>query len=415
MHSPQVAASEGYDVEAIRADFPILSREVYGKPLVYFDNGASAQKPKTVIDAIAEAYSNEYANVHRGLHFLSNLATDKFEAARETVRRFLNAPSVDNVIFTRSSTEAINLVAHSYGGMVLEEGDEVIISILEHHSNIVPWHFLREQRGVVIKWVPVDEDGNFLMEEFEKLLTDKTKIVAITQMSNAIGTIVPVKDVIKKAHAAGAKVLVDASQSAVHMPIDVQDLDVDFLAITGHKLYGPSGIGALYGKAELLDAMPPFMGGGEMIKDVTLDGVSYGEAPHKFEAGTPPIVQAIGLGVALDYMDSIGRDKIAAHEETLRAYAHEKLGAINALRIFGNARDKGAIISFELEGIHAHDVSMVIDRAGVAVRAGTHCAQPLMSRYGVTSTCRASFGLYNTKAEIDILAEALDKAREFFS
>ena len=415
MHSPQVAASEGYDVEAIRVDFPILSREVYGKPLVYFDNGASAQKPKVVIDAIAEAYSNEYANVHRGLHFLSNLATDKFEAARETVRRFLNAPSVDNVIFTRSSTEAINLVAHSYGGMVLEEGDEVIISILEHHSNIVPWHFLREQRGVVIKWAPVDEDGNFLMEEFEKLLTDKTKIVAITQMSNAIGTIVPVKDVIKKAHAAGAKVLVDASQSAVHMPIDVQDLDVDFLAITGHKLYGPSGIGALYGKAELLDAMPPFMGGGEMIKDVTLDAVSYGEAPHKFEAGTPPIVQAIGLGVALDYMDSIGRDKIAAHEETLRAYAHEKLGAINALRIFGTARDKGAIISFELEGIHAHDVSMVIDRAGVAVRAGTHCAQPLMSRYGVTSTCRASFGLYNTKAEIDILAQALDKARDFFS
>nr|WP_321482943.1 cysteine desulfurase [uncultured Cohaesibacter sp.] len=415
MHSPQMAASNGYDVEAIRADFPILSREVYGKPLVYFDNGASAQKPQVVIDAIAQAYSNEYANVHRGLHFLSNLATDKFEAARETVRRFLNAPSIDNVIFTRSSTEALNLVAHSYGGMVLEEGDEVIISILEHHSNIVPWHFLREQRGVVIKWAPVDEEGNFLMEEFEKLLTEKTKIVAITQMSNAIGTIVPVKDVIKKAHAAGAKVLVDASQSAVHMPIDVQDLDVDFLAITGHKLYGPSGIGALYGKAELLDAMPPYMGGGEMIKDVTLDGVTYGEAPHKFEAGTPPIVQAIGLGVALDYMDTIGRDKIAAHEETLRAYAHERLGAINALRIFGKAKDKGAIISFELEGIHAHDVSMVIDRAGVAVRAGTHCAQPLMTRYGVTSTCRASFGLYNTKAEIDILAEALGKARAFFS
>nr|WP_319414582.1 cysteine desulfurase [uncultured Cohaesibacter sp.] len=415
MHSPQLAGDEIYDVEAIRADFPILTSEVYGKPLVYFDNGASAQKPQVVIDAISKAYSSEYANVHRGLHYLSNLATDHFEAARETVRRFLNAPSVDNVIFTRSSTEAINLVAHSYGGMVLKEGDEVIISILEHHSNIVPWNFLREQRGVVIKWAPVDDDGNFLMEEFEKLLTEKTKIVAITQMSNAIGTIVPVKDVIAKAHAAGAKVLVDASQSAVHMPLDVQDLDVDFLAITGHKLYGPSGIGALYGKAELLDAMPPFMGGGEMIKDVTLDGVTYGVAPHKFEAGTPPIVQAIGLGVALDYMDKIGREKIAAHEETLRAYAHEKLGSINALRIIGQAKRKGAIVSFALDGIHAHDVSMVIDRSGVAVRAGTHCAQPLLTRFGVTSTCRASFGLYNTKAEIDILADALVKARSFFS
>nr|WP_321459257.1 cysteine desulfurase [uncultured Cohaesibacter sp.] len=415
MHSPQLAGDEIYDVEAIRADFPILASEVYGKPLVYFDNGASAQKPQVVIDAISKAYSSEYANVHRGLHYLSNLATDHFEAARETVRRFLNAPSVDNVIFTRSSTEAINLVAHSYGGMVLKEGDEVIISILEHHSNIVPWNFLREQRGVVIKWAPVDDDGNFLMEEFEKLLTEKTKIVAITQMSNAIGTIVPVKDVIAKAHAAGAKVLVDASQSAVHMPLDVQDLDVDFLAITGHKLYGPSGIGALYGKAELLDAMPPFMGGGEMIKDVTLDGVTYGVAPHKFEAGTPPIVQAIGLGVALDYMDKIGREKIAAHEETLRAYAHEKLGSINALRIIGQAKRKGAIVSFALDGIHAHDVSMVIDRSGVAVRAGTHCAQPLLTRFGVTSTCRASFGLYNTKAEIDILADALVKARSFFS
>nr|WP_319388983.1 cysteine desulfurase [uncultured Cohaesibacter sp.] len=413
--SLQQAADQHYDVETIRADFPILSREVYGKPLVYLDNGASAQKPKVVIDAISDAYSNDYANVHRGLHFLSNLATDKFEAARETVRRFLNAPSVDNIIFTRSSTEAINLVASSYGGMVLGEGDEVIISILEHHSNIVPWNFLRERLGVVIKWAPVDDDGNFLMDEFEKLLTEKTKVVAITQMSNAIGTIVPVKEVIRKAHAAGAKVLVDASQSAVHMPVDVQDLDVDFLAITGHKLYGPSGIGALYAKGELLDAMPPFMGGGEMIKDVTLDGVTYGVAPHKFEAGTPPIVQAIGLGVALDYIDSIGRERIVAHEESLRAYAHDKLGSINSLRILGQAREKGAIVSFALDGIHAHDVSMVIDRSGVAVRAGTHCAQPLLTRYGVTSTCRASFGLYNTKAEIDVLADALVKARSFFS
>ncbi len=415
MQSPIQAPVADYDIDAIRADFPILSREVYGKPLVYLDNGASAQKPQAVIDAVTRCYSEEYANVHRGLHFLSNTATDNFEAARETVRRFLNAPSVDNVIFTRSSTEAINLVAQSYGSMVLKEGDEIILSIMEHHSNIVPWNFFRERLGVVIKWAPVDDDGNFLMEEFEALLSERTKIVAITQMSNALGTIVPVKDVIEKAHAAGAKVLVDGSQSAVHMPIDVQDLDVDFFAMTGHKLYGPSGIGVLYGKPELLDAMPPYMGGGEMIKDVTVDGVTYGVPPHKFEAGTPPIAQAIGLGAALDYMDSIGRDKIAAHEDALKNYAHEKLSGINSLRIIGQAKDKGAIVSFEMKGIHAHDISMVIDRSGVAVRAGTHCAQPLLTRFGVTSTCRASFGLYNRKEEVDALAEALMKAQAFFS
>ena len=415
MQSPIKAPVADYDIDAIRADFPILSREVYGKPLVYLDNGASAQKPQAVIDAVTRCYSEEYANVHRGLHFLSNTATDNFEAARETVRRFLNAPSIDNVIFTRSSTEAINLVAQSYGSMVLKEGDEIILSIMEHHSNIVPWNFFRERLGVVIKWAPVDDDGNLLMEEFEALLSERTKIVAITQMSNALGTIVPVKDVIEKAHAAGAKVLVDGSQSAVHMPIDVQDLDVDFFAMTGHKLYGPSGIGVLYGKPELLDAMPPYMGGGEMIKDVTMDGVTYGVPPHKFEAGTPPIAQAIGLGAALDYMDSIGRDKIAAHEDALKNYAHEKLSGINSLRIIGQAKDKGAIVSFEMKGIHAHDISMVIDRSGVAVRAGTHCAQPLLTRFGVTSTCRASFGLYNRKEEVDALAEALMKAQAFFS
>lgn len=403
-----------YDVQKIRADFPILSREVYGKPLVYLDNGASAQKPQAVIDAVTACYSSEYANVHRGLHYLSNTATDRFEAARETVRRFLNAEK-DSVIFTRSSTEAINLVASSYGSFVLEEGDEIILSIMEHHSNIVPWNFWREKLGVVIKWAPVDDDGNFLMEEFEALLTDRTRIVAITQMSNALGTIVPVKEVIAKAHAAGAKVLVDGSQSAVHMPIDVQDLDADFFVMTGHKLYGPSGIGVLYGKPELLDAMPPFMGGGEMIKDVTMDGVTYGEPPHKFEAGTPPIAQAIGLGAALDYMDTIGREAIAAHEDCLKSYAHQRLGQINSLRILGQAKQKGAIVSFEMEGIHAHDISMVIDRAGVAVRAGTHCAQPLLTRFGVTSTCRASFGMYNTVEEVDALADALVKAQDFFS
>ncbi len=415
MQSPIQAPVADYDIDAIRADFPILSREVYGKPLVYLDNGASAQKPQAVIDAVTRCYSEEYANVHRGLHFLSNTATDNFEAAREKVRRFLNAPSVDNVVFTRSSTEAINLVAQSYGSMVLKEGDEIILSIMEHHSNIVPWNFFRERLGVVIKWAPVDDDGNFLMEEFEALLSERTKIVAITQMSNALGTIVPVREVIEKAHAAGAKVLVDGSQSAVHMPIDVQDLDVDFFAMTGHKLYGPSGIGVLYGKPELLDAMPPYMGGGEMIKDVTVDGVTYGVPPHKFEAGTPPIAQAIGLGAALDYMDSVGRDKIAAHEDALKNYAHEKLAGINSLRIIGQAKDKGAIVSFEMKGVHAHDISMVIDRSGVAVRAGTHCAQPLLTRFGVTSTCRASFGLYNRKEEVDALAEALMKAQAFFS
>ena len=416
MQSPTLLASVAdYDIDAIRADFPILSREVYGKPLVYLDNGASAQKPQAVIDAVTKVYSEDYANVHRGLHYLSNKATDQFEAARECVRRFLNAPSIDTIIFTRSTTEAINLVASSYGGMVLKEGDEIILSIMEHHSNIVPWNYFRERLGVVIKWAPVDDDGNFLMDAFEALLTDKTKLVAITQMSNALGTIVPVKEVIEKAHQAGAKVLVDGSQSAVHMPIDVLDLDADFFVMTGHKLYGPSGIGVLYGKAALLDAMPPYMGGGEMIKDVTLDGVTYGDAPHKFEAGTPPIAQAIGLGVALDYMAAIGRDRIAAHENALKIYAHEKLSGINSLRIIGQATDKGAIVSFELEGIHAHDVSMVIDHSGVAVRAGTHCAQPLLARFGVTSTCRASFGLYNCKEEIDVLADALMKAKTFFS
>ena len=404
-----------YDIDKIRADFPILSREVYGKPLVYLDNGASAQKPQAVIDAVSHAYSHEYANVHRGLHYLSNTATDRFEAAREKVRAFLNAPSVDSIIFTRSSTEALNLVANSYGNLVLEEGDEIVLSIMEHHSNIVPWNFWRERKGVVIKWAPVDDDGNFLMEEFEALLTDRTKIVAITQMSNALGTIVPVKEVIAKAHARGIKVVVDGSQSAVHMPIDVQDLDADFFVMTGHKLYGPSGIGVLYGKKELLDGMPPYMGGGEMIKDVTLDGVTYGAPPHKFEAGTPPIVQAIGLGAALDYMDGIGREAIVAHEDQLMRYAHERLSGINSLRILGQAKQKGAIISFEMEGVHAHDISMVIDRSGVAVRAGTHCAQPLMSRFGVTSTCRASFGMYNRMEEVDRLAEALIKAQSFFA
>ncbi|MGV2124089.1 cysteine desulfurase [Agrobacterium vitis] len=404
-----------YDVEAVRKDFPILSRLVHGdKPLVYLDNGASAQKPQVVIDAISHAYSNEYANVHRGLHFLSNAATDAYEAAREKVRRFLNAGSVDEVIFTKSSTEAINTVAYGHGMKEIGEGDEILLTIMEHHSNIVPWHFLRERKGAKLVWVPVDDDGAFHIEEFEKRLTDRTKLIAVTHMSNALGTVVPVKEICRIARERGIPVLVDGSQAAVHMPVDVQDIDCDWYVMTGHKLYGPSGIGVLYGKMDRLRAMQPFMGGGEMIVDVTEDMVTYNDPPHRFEAGTPPIVQAIGLGHALDYIEGLGREAIAAHEADLTAYAHERLTAINSLRIFGNAPGKGAIFSFELKGIHAHDVSMLIDRRGVAVRAGTHCAQPLLSRFGVTSTCRASFGLYNTREEIDALVEALDYAKTFF-
>ncbi|MVA23509.1 cysteine desulfurase [Agrobacterium vitis] len=404
-----------YDVEAVRKDFPILSRLVHGdKPLVYLDNGASAQKPQAVIDAISHAYSNEYANVHRGLHFLSNAATDAYEAAREKVRRFLNAGSVDEVVFTKSSTEAINTVAYGHGMKEIGEGDEIVLTIMEHHSNIVPWHFLRERKGAKLVWVPVDDDGAFHIEEFEKRLTDRTKLIAVTHMSNALGTVVPVKEICRIARERGIPVLVDGSQAAVHMPVDVQDIDCDWYVMTGHKLYGPSGIGVLYGKMDRLRTMQPFMGGGEMIVDVTEDMVTYNDPPHRFEAGTPPIVQAIGLGHALDYIEGLGREAIAAHEADLTAYAHERLTAINSLRIFGNAPGKGAIFSFELKGIHAHDVSMLIDRRGVAVRAGTHCAQPLLSRFGVTSTCRASFGLYNTREEIDALVEALDYAKTFF-
>ena len=404
-----------YDVAAVRRDFPILSREVYGKPLVYLDNGASAQKPQAVIDRISKAYSEEYANVHRGLHFLSNLATDNFEAARETVRRFLNAGSSDEIVFTRSSTEAINLVAQSFGGMRIGEGDEIVVTQLEHHSNIVPWHFHRERRGAVLKWVKVDDEGALSLEAFEAELTDRTKMVAITHMSNVTGTVVPIKEICRIAHARGIPVLVDGSQAAVHMPVDVQDLDCDFYAFTGHKLYGPTGIGVLYGKKALLADMPPYLGGGEMVGEVSEDRITYAGLPHRFEAGTPPIVQAIGLAAAIDYVEALGRDRIAAHEARLKDYAHERLAHINSVRIIGTTPDKGAIVSFEVKGTHAHDVSTVMDRFGVAVRAGTHCAQPLLARFGVTSTCRASFGLYNTMEEVDRLAESIEKACEFFA
>lgn len=410
-----VSTKDSYDVERIRQDFPILSREVYGKPLVYLDNGASAQKPRAVLEAIQQSYGHEYANVHRGLHYLSNTATEQFEAARKSVQSFINAPSEDEIIFTKNATEAINLVAHSMGLDEIEAGDEIVLSIMEHHSNIVPWHFLRERKGVHLKWAPIDDDGNFLIDEFEALLTEKTKLVAITQMSNVLGTVVPVKEVIRLAHERGIKVLVDGSQGVVHMPVDVQDLGADFYAFTGHKLYGPSGIGVLYGKMEHLEKMSPFMGGGEMIETVSTDAISYGHPPHRFEAGTPPIVQAIGLAAAIDYVESVGREAIAAHETEITDYATRQLSKLNSVRVIGEAKGKGGIFSFEIEGVHAHDVSTLIDRSGIAVRAGTHCAEPLMAHFGVTATCRASIGMYTNKADIDALIAGLEKANQFFN
>jgi cysteine desulfurase/selenocysteine lyase len=389
--------------------------QVYGKPLVYLDNAASAQKPQAVLDRIQHAYTSEYANVHRGLHYLANAATEAYEGAREKVRAFLNAERAEEIIFTRNATEAINLVAYTFAHERIKPGDEIVLSIMEHHSNIVPWHFLRERQGAVIKWAPVDEEGNFLIDEFEKLLTPRTKMVAITQMSNALGTAVPVKAVVKLAHDRGIPVLIDGAQGAIHLDCDVRDIGCDFYAFTGHKLYGPTGIGVLYGKYKHLAAMPPFNGGGEMIRDVFEDRITYGDPPHKFEAGTPSIVQAIGLGAAIDYVDSIGKARIHAHETGLMRYAHERLREINSIRIFGHAKDKGPIVSFEMKGAHPHDVATIIDRSGVAVRAGTHCVMPLLSRLGVTATCRASFGLYNTTDEIDSLARALTKAQEMLA
>ena len=410
------AVSNGsYDVAKIRADFPALAMQVYGKPLVYLDNAASAQKPQAVLDRLNKAYTEQYANVHRGLHYLANEATEAYEGAREKVRAFLNAGRAEEIIFTRNATEAINLVAYTFGRERIQAGDEIVLSIMEHHSNIVPWHFLRERQGAVIKWAPVDDEGNFLIDEFEKLLGPRTKMVAITQMSNALGTAVPVKEVVRLAHARGIPVLVDGAQGAVHLDVDVRDLDCDFYVMTGHKLYGPTGIGVLYGKYDLLAAMPPFNGGGEMINEVFQDRITYGVPPHRFEAGTPAIVQAIGLGAAIDYINSVGKPRIRAHETALVKYAQERLGAINSLRIIGNAPDKGPIVSFEMKGTHPHDIATIIDRSGVAVRAGTHCVMPLLARFGLTATCRASFAMYNTKDEVDVLAASLIKAQEFFA
>ena len=415
MNMHAAVTNGAYDVERIRADFPALSMQVYGKPLVYLDNAASAQKPRAVLDRMTKCYESEYANVHRGLHYLANAATEAYEGGRTRVAQFLNARRTEEIIFTRNATEAINLVASSWGGPNIGEGDEIVLSIMEHHSNIVPWHFLRERQGAVLKWADVDDEGNFLLDEFEKLLTPKTKLVAITQMSNALGTVVPVKDVVRIAHARGIPVLVDGSQAAVHLAIDVQDIDCDFYICTGHKLYGPTGIGALYAKYEHLVAMRPYNGGGEMIREVARDWVTYGDPPHKFEAGTPAIVEAVGLGAAIDYINAIGKERIAAHEMALLDYAQQRLREINAVRVIGTARNKGPVISFELKGAHPHDIATVIDRQGIAVRAGTHCVMPLLERFQVTATCRASFGMYNTHDEVDKFVEALIKARDMFA
>jgi cysteine desulfurase / selenocysteine lyase len=400
-----------YDVNRIRADFPILATQVYGKPLVYLDNAASAQKPRAVLDCLERAYTSQYANVHRGLHYLANEATEAYEGAREKVAAFLNAGRKEEIIFTRNATEAINLVAYTFGRERIKPGDEIVLSIMEHHSNIVPWHFLRERQGAVIKWAPIDDEGNLLVEEFERLLTPRTKLVAMTHMSNMLGTRVPAKEITRIAHAHGIPVLIDGAQAAVHLDVDVRDIDCDFYAFTGHKLYGPTGIGVLYGKYQHLEAMPPFNGGGEMIREVFEDRVTYGEPPYKFEAGTPSIVQAIGLGAAIDYVTSIGKSRIRSHEASLVGYAHDRLREINSLRILGTTKDKGPIVSFELKGAHPHDVATIIDRSGVAVRAGTHCVMPLLARFGLTATCRASFAMYNTREEIDGLAQAMVKAQ----
>ena len=405
-----------FDVDAIRAQFPILSREVNGKPLVYLDNGASAQKPRAVIDAMTLMYEHEYANVHRGLHYLSNVATDHYEGVRGKIARFLNAKSEDDIILNSGTTEGINMVSYGWAAPRLQAGDEIVLSILEHHANIVPWHFLRERQGVVLKWVDCAADGSLDPQAVIDAIGPKTKLVAITQMSNVLGTLVDTKAICAGAHEKGVPVLVDGSQAAVHMPVDVQDMGCDFYAITGHKLYGPSGSGAIYVHPDRMSEMRPFLGGGDMIREVGRDMVTYNDAPMKFEAGTPGIVQTIGLGVALDWMMDVGMDNIAAHEAGLRDYAQTRLAGLNWLQVQGNAPDKGAIFSFTLDGpAHAHDISTVLDKKGVAVRAGSHCAMPLMDHLGLTATCRASFGVYNTTAEVDALVDALELCHDLFA
>lgn len=414
---PEGAGTKGeaYDIARIRGDFPILSTTVHGKPLVYLDNGASAQKPRQVIDRISEVYSTGYANVHRGLHYMSEKATDDYEGARETVRGFLGAASTSEIIFTRNTSEAINLVASSWGRANLQPGDEILITYMEHHSNIVPWQMLRDEKGLVLKALKPGEGGAFDMAGFKELLTERTKLVAICHVSNVLGTVVPVHEVTRLAHEAGAAVLLDGSQAVQHIPVDVRDIDCDFYCFTGHKLYGPSGIGVLYGKESVLDAMPPYQGGGDMISSVTIETSEWADLPAKFEAGTPAIAQAIGLAAAIDYVTGVGLDRIAEHERDLLNYATQKLGSVEGLGILGTAAGKVSLVTFTLDCAHPHDIATIVDQQGVAVRAGHHCAQPLMDFYDVGSTTRASFAMYNTREEIDVLVEALGKVRQIFA
>ena len=402
-----------FDAEAIRADFPILARQVNGKPLVYLDSAASAQKPRAVIEAMTHAMEHSYANVHRGLHTLANETTDAYEGARKKVAAFIGAEPGE-IVFTKGGTEAINLVAAGLGA-TLAAGDEIVLTEMEHHANIVPWHFLRERQGVVLKFCPITDDGVLDLEAFQRLLGPRTKVVALSHMSNVLGTINPVTDLTRMAHEAGALVLLDGCQAIVHKPVDVKAIDADFYAFSGHKLYGPTGIGILYGKAERLAALPPYQGGGEMIGNVTLDVITYADPPHRFEAGTPPILEAIGLGAALDWLSGLDRLAVAEHEHRLYARVREGLAGANWLRVLGEAPDKGAILSFTVNGAHAHDVAQILDRYGVAVRAGTHCAEPLMRRFGVTSSARASFALYNTEREADLFVDALTRTQAFFA
>lgn len=406
--------AQAFDISKIRADFPILRQKVHGKPLVYLDNGATSQKPQIVIDTLNRYYSEGNSNIHRGVHFLSERATEAYETARQKIRRFLNAGSDQEIIFVRGTTEAINLVAQSYGRTFLKKGDEIIVSAMEHHSNIVPWQILCEQIGARLRVIPINHDGEIVLDEYRRLLTDKTKLVSVTHVSNALGTIVPVKDIVRLAHEQSVPVLLDGAQAIPHLKVDVQELGCDFYAFSGHKLFGPTGVGILYGRAELLDAMPPYQGGGDMISLVTFEKTHYNVLPYKFEAGTPHIAGGIGLGAAIDYLAGLDWERVAAHEHDLLAYATSALSRIDGLRIIGTATEKVGVISFVFDHIHAHDVGTILDQEGVAVRAGHHCAMPVMQRFGVPATTRASFALYNTREEIDVLVKGIHRALKVF-